>query len=151
MTDGPGLATDFADADASPGLQLWRVTNAWQSVMRQALAPFGLTHVQFVLLASLAWQGAPMTQRALADHAGTDPMMTSQVVRALEGKALVIRGPHPTDARAKAVAPTPAGLDLVNRAIVVVEDADRRYFEPLGDGVGAFAASLGSLAAAKAR
>ena len=79
------LNTEFADADESTGLVLWRVTNAWQAAQRAALKPFGLTHVQFVLLASLTWLDSvePVTQQALAAHAGTDPMRTSQVLRAL--------------------------------------------------------------------
>lgn len=113
---------------------LWRVTNAWQAAQRSALRPFDLTHVQFVLLASLTWLHGeePVTQRHLAAHAGTDPMMTSQVLRALEGKGLVERHPHPRDARARALQVTPAGLELANRAVVAVEEVDARFFGPLG-------------------
>ena len=45
----------FASADDSTGLLLWQVTNRWQAAQRAALKPHGLTHVQFVLLASLTW------------------------------------------------------------------------------------------------
>ena len=85
MSAARRLATGFARPEESTGLLLWQVTNRWQAAQRAALKPFGLTHVQFVLLASLAWLGAdgPVTQQQLAGHAGTDPMMTSQVVRAL--------------------------------------------------------------------
>lgn len=133
MTDR--LHTRFADADASPGLLLWQVTNRWQAAQRAALAPLGLTHVQFVLLASVVWLAgdAPVTQRELADHAATDPMMTSQVVRALEAKGLVERSPHPSDGRAVALRPTPAGVELANRAIAVVENTDAMFFGPLAD------------------
>lgn len=127
------LASAYSDADQSPGLALWRVTNAWQAAQRAALRPFGLTHVQFVLLASLTWlhQEAPVRQRDLARHAQTDPMMTSQVLRALEHKHLVERRPHPSDRRARALVVTPAGAALANRAIAAVEDVDRRFFGPL--------------------
>jgi DNA-binding MarR family transcriptional regulator len=89
-------------ADASPGLLLWQVSNRWQAAQRAALRPFDLTHVQFVLLASLTWldNEGPVTQKRLAEHAATDPMMTSQVLRALEERGLIRRGQHPTDARA---------------------------------------------------
>jgi hypothetical protein len=50
------LRSEFTDAELSPGLLLWRVTNAWQAAQRAALRPFDLMHVQFVLLASLSWQ-----------------------------------------------------------------------------------------------
>ena len=107
-----GLATELT-ADDSPGLLLWQVTNRWQAAIRAALKPYGLTHVQFVLLASLTWlagidNGGPVTQRELADQAATDPMMTSQVLRALEQRSLVSRSAHPVDRRAVAItSPTP--------------------------------------------
>ena len=128
------LNTDFADADESTGLVLWRVTNAWQAAQRAALKPFGLTHVQFVLLASLTWldSAEPVTQQALAAHAGTDPMMTSQVLRVLEQRGLVSRHPHPTDARARALRVTAAGRALANRAIAPVESCDAAFFGASG-------------------
>lgn len=139
MVRGPetGLATEFADADDSPGLLLWRVTNRWQAAQRAALKPLGLTHVQFVLLASLAYLDAdgPVTQKRLADHAACDAMMTSQVLRALEEQGLVRREPHPTDRRARALVVTDAGRELADRAVRVVEAADREFFGPLGPDV----------------
>lgn len=142
------LASDFAEAERSPGLLLWRVTNAWQAEQRAALAPFGLTHVQFVLLASLAWLDVegPVTQRRLADSARTDPMMTSQVLRALEAKGLVERAPHPTDARARALTATESGAALASAANAAVEAVDRRFFGRLGPDVGAFTDHLRVLA-----
>lgn len=128
-----GLDTSHPDASASPGLALWRVTNAWQRRIRAALAPHDLTHVQFVLLASLTWmdRSQPVTQRDLAAFAGTDVMMTSQVIRALEAKGHITRDPHPTDGRAVTLAPTPTGIALANRANADVEAADEAYFDAL--------------------
>ncbi|MTE12668.1 MarR family winged helix-turn-helix transcriptional regulator [Nocardia aurantiaca] len=145
-----GLHTEFEHADESPGLLLWQVTNRWQAAQRAALAPFDLTHVQFVLLASLTWLtgrsgGEPVTQRDVADQAATDPMMTSQVLRALEQKGLLERRDHPTDRRAKSLVPTETGAALVNRAIGVVEACDRDFFAPLGDRTSRFTAALRQL------
>lgn len=127
------LQSEHADPSASTGLMLWRVTNAWQRHIRAVLAPFDLTHVQFVLLACVAWMTgpAPVTQRALAEQAGTDVMMTSQVVRALEAKGLLVRTTHPTDGRAVALAVTSAGARLADEANRAVEAADARYFQAL--------------------
>ena len=44
--------------------------------------------------------------------------MTSQVLRALESGGLVERVQHPTDGRARLLHATPAGIALVNRAVV---------------------------------
>ena len=139
MTDrGRRLATEFAAADESPGLLLWQVTNRWQAAQRAALRPLGLTHVQFVLLASLTWlrSGGTVSQRDLADHAATDPMMTSQVLRALEGRGLVERTRDPDDHRARSVTVTRAGRALANRAVVVVEALRPVVLRPVGGRTG---------------
>jgi DNA-binding MarR family transcriptional regulator len=142
-----GLATSFSSADESPGLLLWQVTNRWQQAQRAALKPFRLTHAQFVLLASLTWLDldAPVTQRQLADHAATDPMMTSQVLRTLESRRLVKRRPHPEDRRAWALSATARGRSLANRAVVAVEACDDRFFSRLGGGRPRFTEALRSL------
>ena len=144
-----GLHSSFTRADESTGLLLWQVTNRWQSAQRAALQPFGLTHVQFVLTASLAWLGVegPVTQKRLADHAGTDPMMTSQVVRALVRRGLVDRVPHPDDGRAWALSVTSGGRALVNRAVVAVEACDEAFFAPLARSRDGFTRALATLAA----
>jgi len=116
----------------SPGFLLWHATLRWQRLIAAALRPLELTHVQFVLLAVLWWftevRGERPTQRALADQAGTDRMMTSQVLRALEGRGLLERPQHPTDSRARELRLTAAGADLALRAIGVVEEVDRSFF-----------------------
>ena len=141
------LATEHPIADDSPGLLLWQVTNRWQAAQRAALKPFGLTHVQFVLLASLAWldDGHPVTQRQLADHAVTDPMMTSQVLRALEQRELIRRVEHPRDKRAVAVSVTDQGSALAGRANAAVEACDRAFFVRLGPLADDFLTSLRTL------
>jgi DNA-binding MarR family transcriptional regulator len=131
------LATRHSTPDDSPGFLLWQVTNRWQAAQRAALQPFGLTHVQFVLLASLTWLDldGPVTQRRLAEHAATDPMMTSQVLRVLEARGLVKRAPHPNDKRARALTVTRAGRSLANRAVVAVEACDDAFFAVLGQDI----------------
>jgi DNA-binding MarR family transcriptional regulator len=142
------MSTPFPSAHAgpgeSPGFLLWQATNSWQRMQRAALAELGLTHVQFVLLASVTWLAAdaPLTQARLAEHARTDPMMTSQVLRTLEEKGLVRRAPHPTDARARSLEPTGAGRDLAGRAVRVVEAVDARFFGPLGKDLPRFVALM---------
>jgi len=150
--DDIGLATAFASTEESTGLLLWQVTNRWQAAQRAALQPFGLTHVQFVLTAALTWLGSdgPVTQRQLADFAGTDPMMTSQVVRALVARGLVDRSPHPGDGRAWALSATGEGRALVNRAVVAVEACDEAFFGPLGRSRATFTRALATLEAARA-
>jgi DNA-binding MarR family transcriptional regulator len=116
--------------------------------MRAALAPHDLTHVQFVLLASLWWlqeHGGQPAQARLAEQAGTDLMMTSQVIRRLEGRGLVTRVRDPADSRAWRLALTPAGGTLLAGALADVEAADQAYFAVLGDAAGDFRAALSAL------
>ena len=129
------LRTRFHGPRESPGFLLWLGTNAWQRQLRAALDPLDLTHVQFVLLASLAGlsrAGDTVTQVRLAQQARTDEMMTSQVVRALERKGLLRRGAYPPDHRARGLQVTPKGLRLVNKALGLVERADARFFGAVG-------------------
>jgi DNA-binding MarR family transcriptional regulator len=121
----------------SPGFLLWRVTLRWQRVMGATLRPLGLTHVQFVLLASAWWlthvAGEQPSQRRLAEHASTDPMMTSQVLRALEQRRLITRAADPDDSRALRLTVTEPGARLALKAIQRVEAADAEFFAPAGE------------------
>lgn len=119
----------------SPGYQLWRVSNLWQRHISKALQPFGLTHVQFVILAGCAWlsqEEKPIIQIQVAQAAGTDEMMTSQVIRALAGRGLLTRQRHPDDARAKSLSVTDEGYKLAMQALEAVERVDAEFFGPLG-------------------
>jgi len=131
----------FEQANESPGFLLWQLTNLWQHHIRCALAPLGITHVQFVLLASVAWleqREKVVSQATLSRHARTDIMMTSQVVRTLEEKGLLTRTVHPTDTRAKVVSLTAEGREVARRAMAVVEDADDQFFQELGEQASTF-------------
>jgi DNA-binding MarR family transcriptional regulator len=120
----------------SPGFLLWHATLRWQRGIAQALAPLDLTHVQFVLLACTWWlneQGQHPSQIALAEFAGTDVKMTSQVVRSLERKDLVEREIDPADSRARRLRVTRRGARLAPRAIDVVQEIDAAFFREIPD------------------
>lgn len=107
-----------------------------------------MTHVQFVLLTATDWlNGAdlPATQSNVAKFAHTDVMMTSQVVRTLEGKGLMVVEENPLDSRAHLLRVTPAGRHLVKRALELVEDADEAFFGPLARDSARFAEMLNLL------
>lgn len=117
------------------GFMLWQVTNGWQRVIRAALAPTGLTYVQIVLLAGLKDQlaaGAPVSQSALAQALGADPMMTSQVLRTLETAGLVRRERNPADTRSRLLSLTPAGKARLADALPLIAEVDREFFDVLG-------------------
>jgi MarR family transcriptional regulator, organic hydroperoxide resistance regulator len=129
----PPLPTRLSGPAESPGFLLWKISNAWQRAQRLALQPLGLTHSQFVVLATVTWFGASetLTQARVAQLAGIDPMTTSQVLRALQTAGLIERDEHPTDPRAKQIVATRAGRDLARKAVVVVEETDAAFFQPV--------------------
>lgn len=142
------LHSEFDSPEVSPGFLLWQISNKWQAEQRKALKPFGLTHVQFVLLASLTWatSQAAFNQKQLATHAKTDIMMTSQVVRVLEQKGLISRTVSKIDSRAYTLNPTNAGRALANKAIVAVEGVDKCFFERLYKDLPSFTKMMQQLA-----
>jgi DNA-binding MarR family transcriptional regulator len=142
-SDAP-RGTGFERPELSPGFVLWRATLAWQRRVSAALAPLDLTHVQFVLLACAWWlaRETPPRQADLAAQAGTDPVMTSEVIRRLEAKGLLRRATDATDRRARLVDVTPEGAALAERAVATVEAVDR---EVLGGPDGLDGSALGAL------
>src|SRR5499425_1290938 len=122
------------DPADSPGFVLWHVTLRWQRDIAAALAPLGLTHVQFVLLATTWWlnsRGEDPNQLTVARQAGTDVKMTSQVLRKLETKGLIRRDVDAADTRARRLRVTDRGAELAVRAIAAVETADAKFFQPI--------------------
>jgi DNA-binding MarR family transcriptional regulator len=118
-----------------PGFLLWHATLRWQRLVAATLRPLGLTHVQFVLLAGTLWletqgQRGP-SQRELAEHAGTDAMMTSQAVRALERQGLLEREVDAADARIRRLRTTARGRRLALRSVDAVERLDATLFGAL--------------------
>ena len=84
-----------------------------------------------MLLASTVWlndHGREATQVMIARFAHADVMMTSQVLRSLEEKDLVLRLKTPDDTRAHLISPTEKGRRLIGKAIKVVEDTDSAFF-----------------------
>jgi DNA-binding MarR family transcriptional regulator len=119
------------DPDASPGFLLWHVTLRWQREIAAVLAPLDLTHVQFVLLATSWWlntQGEEPNQLSVARKAGTDVKMTSEVLRKLEAKDLIVRTVDAADTRAKRLRVTDHGARLAGLAVAAVEAADDAFF-----------------------
>ena len=124
------------DPEESPGFLLWHVTLRWQREITAALAPLGLTHVQFVLLASAWWlnsRGERPNQLSVARQAGTDVKMTSEVLRKLETRGLIVRTVDAADTRARRIQVTERGGELARAAVSAVEGADAAFFAAVPD------------------
>lgn len=127
--------TRFQGPEQSPGFLLWKVSTQWRRQIEATCATIGLTHSQLVVLAGLGWMtrnGADVSQVELARHCGTDVTMTSQILRLLERKKYIKRKQYKDDARSKFLHITEDGIALVEKAIPLVHNIDKNFFEILG-------------------
>ena len=141
----PDTTFSVEKAEDSSGFLLWQVTNLWQREIKKALEPYGLTHSQFVLLASIHWltlNKQDVTQILLSAHTKIDPMTTSTVLRTLQTKGLLQRQEHTTDTRAKTVGLTDNGKKIVKQAVKTVENFDKAFFSTLGSKIQVFNGQL---------
>ena len=125
----------FDKPEESTGFLLWQLTNFWQREIKKVLEPFELTHSQFVLLANIHWlsnRKKDITQVLLSNQTKIDPMTTSTVLRTLQSKSLIKRQEHSIDTRAKTVALTNEGTEIIKKAIPTVEQFDKNFFSKLG-------------------
>jgi DNA-binding MarR family transcriptional regulator len=114
----------------SPGFLLWHISTSWRSSIEAVLKTFGLTHPQFVVLATTGWltrNGELTTQVAIGKLAGLDPNTTSQIIKGLEQKTLIKRDKS-SDGRAKNVSLTSQGTITLGSAMPAVEGADAKFF-----------------------
>ena len=113
----------------------------WRAAVDRAVAPLGLTHAQYSLLASLLGmqgRGQRPSQRELADFTGLEALYVSKLARTLEAAGLLTRAGHPADTRAVQLSLTPEGRRVTRRAVVVVRRLVDQMLAPLGglDGEG---------------
>lgn len=117
-------------AEESPGFLLWRVSTLWRRAIETVLKPLGLTHPQFVILATTGWltrNGVKASQADIGRHAALDPNTTSQILRSLQAKGLIERS-HTTNEKSKNPILTSAGAQSLAKAMPAVEDADAAFF-----------------------
>lgn len=128
-----GTAASAGNYDPT-GFLLWKAGNAWQRQIKVALAPAGITHVQFLLLETLAnlSESKQVTSQAqIAKAAGIDVMMTSKVLRLLVKKQFVSRKSPRHDARAFSAVITPQGKTTLLKAKKLLEKSEAKFFETI--------------------
>lgn len=125
----------YKTPDESPGYLLWRVSTQWRTAIEKVLKPLGLTHPQFVVLATLLWStkdGKKVSQIEVGKMAALDPSTTSQILRGLEAKKFIKRK-QTVDERSKNPIVTELGLTIITQALPAVEQADAQFFVKLKD------------------
>ncbi|MGB8468318.1 MAG: MarR family transcriptional regulator [Candidatus Babeliales bacterium] len=123
----------YQKPEESPGLLLWRVSTQWRYAIENTLKPLGLTHPQFVILATTAWltkNGDVVSQVDIGRMADLDPNTTSQILRGLEKKNLITRL-HSEDEKHKNPVLTSQGTQMLTEAMPAVERSDSAFFSQL--------------------
>jgi DNA-binding MarR family transcriptional regulator len=130
------------------GFLIWRVSMRWRASMDRALAPLGLTHAQYSVLAPLygmSRAGARPSQRQLADFTGLDAIYVSKLIRALERESFVTRSTSTADPRAVELSLTEKGVTTVQDGVRIVTGVRDQLTRPLGGNGGNDTAELARL------
>ena len=117
------------------GFVLWRITSRYQREMDRTLGSNDLSHMQFVTLALVGWlerSSTVATQVELASYGGIHPMQLSQMLKILEAKQLVLRKRAAVDSRAKQLALTRKGFELLRKALPKAVEVQSRLFGEAG-------------------
>ncbi len=124
----------FERASDSPGFLFWQTTLQWQRLIKTMLEPHGVSHAQFVILATLLWfegQKQQMGQAEIVNWTKLDKMTVSKSLKSLSVENLVSRAESETDTRAKTVVLTSKGRKLAAKLVPLVEKIDSNYFGKL--------------------
>lgn len=134
MVEFPSKNKD--NSEEATGLLFMRTYNKWHGEIKKQLKAIGITHPQFVVLATLGYlmqYENDVTQVMVAKLAGMDVMSVSQIMSLLEKRLLISRKAHPSDTRAKSVVLTSHGQDALQKALPIVEKIDLQFFGFLED------------------
>jgi DNA-binding MarR family transcriptional regulator len=124
------------DLDVSPMGPIGRIKRCAALLQRrldETFSAFGLTNWEFDVLATLRRSGTPycLTPTALFSALMiTSGTMTHRLQR-LEAGGLVSRVPNRNDARSMLVQLTPAGLELIDRAVEAHVENERKILAPI--------------------
>ena len=114
-----------ASAATSRGFALWHAAMRWQRAIDAALQPLGLTHTQYLVLATadrvIREQGDAVAQLTIGESSGLDRATISALIRKLETRGLVDRGTDAIDGRRWRVILTRRGRTLLDKATPLVE------------------------------
>jgi MarR family transcriptional regulator, organic hydroperoxide resistance regulator len=135
MSKKPAGRHPFSDPETHAGFVMWQLGMLWQRKIKGGLDSIGITHAQFLLLASLDYLSTLkniVSQQDLARHCRIDKMMTSKILRILQKKGLLLRKKNKMDTRAKTLALSESGIEVLAKAYKIIENTDGDFLVPLG-------------------
>lgn len=116
------------------GFLFWQIMKAWQRNKQKLLDKFGITSSQMEILSAvhhLGREDEEITQIAIANLTNIDPMTTSTILRNLQKKKLIIRKSSEIDTRARTVAVTDEGYELLVKAVNELRTASAETFKDI--------------------
>lgn len=122
---------NIQEASDLPGVLLWNAAKLWQKHVYIAVAPLGLSSTNAVILVNLLHlllEKKRISQAAVAELSNVDIMTTSNALRTLENKGLVVRTPDATDRRFNILTLTPIGHETAIKALHLIAMAHQRFF-----------------------
>lgn len=105
------------------------VARQWRRAVDQRLQPFDLTQATWLPLVQLARAPGPMRQKDLAAALSLDNSAVVRVLQNLEASGFIERLEDPDDRRAKALAITAQGRQLVRRVNTVSAALERELLQ----------------------
>lgn len=121
----------FEQPEDSPGFLLWQTTILWQRQIKKALDIYGVSHVQFVIMAVVLWfefKEIETTQILITTQTKLDKMTISKALKKLVNLSLINRVEHTSDTRAKSVTLTDTGKHFVNILMPIIDRIDNNFF-----------------------
>ena len=125
------FATTLHVRDTCLCLHAQRAARALARRFDEALRPLGLTNGQFSLLMALN-RPEPAGMGAVASLLAMDRTTLTAALKPLRRRGLLEVRPDPEDRRSRLISPTPAGLELLARAVPVWERTHAGVEERLG-------------------
>ena len=121
----------YKNRDESTGFLFWQLSTLWQRKIKEVLAPFKLTHTQYVILAvieDLQETVDDINQKLISDISTIDVMTVSSTIRLLERKKFITRKKSKIDTRAYTIINSKIGSSILIKAVNEVEKIDKMFF-----------------------
>lgn len=115
----------------SPSFTLTQAYCTWKRITDRVLEAVGLTYIQYVFMGTLFElenHQDKATQNGLAKLTNSDVIMTSQILRTLQKRGLVLREPIEGDERMDYPMLSMAGKKLVQKATEIMQNYEKEYF-----------------------
>ena len=135
------------------GLLIWKISNLWQSRLRQILYPYNMSLNEYLILKSikdLSEKKLTLNQNKIAINIGINISVASVTIKLLESKFLIDRN-NDKDNRKKNITLLDKGLKILEAINPLIELEEKNLFKKLNNETFNFTNSLKLLLGKKIR